>query len=203
LQSADLTNIPAGAETWKKLIHKVKLGATYHVSLIAYFMDKLKAIPDGDGTLLDHSLVVFGVSMSNGNVHNHSPLPVFAAGGPILACGAVVGGRFRRNEWKYRPDRRGEESRFRPRSRSSETARRCQRSGGRRHHGVALGGALWGQCDCDQPLRRHPAIGRGAHSVKRRRGPQHASQRAIRDGADEGVARWEPGREVCWSMALK
>ena len=63
---------------------------TYHVSLIAYFMDKLKAIPDGDGTLLDHSLVVFGSSMSNSNMHNHSPLPVFVAGG---ACGRMKGGR--------------------------------------------------------------------------------------------------------------
>ena len=63
---------------------------TYHVSLIAYFMDKLKAIPDGDGTLLDHSLVLFGSSMSNSNMHNHSPLPVFVAGG---ACGRVKGGR--------------------------------------------------------------------------------------------------------------
>ncbi len=49
---------------------------TYHVSLIAYFMDKLKAIPDGDGTLLDHSLVLFGSSMSNSN-HAQS----FAAAG--------------------------------------------------------------------------------------------------------------------------
>ncbi len=63
---------------------------TYHVSLIAYFMDKLKAIPDGDGTLLDHSLVLFGSSMSNSNMHNHSPLPVFVAGG---ACGRMKGGR--------------------------------------------------------------------------------------------------------------
>ncbi len=63
---------------------------TYHVSLIAYFMDKLKAIPDGDGTLLDHSLVLFGSSMSNSNMHNHSPLPVFVAGG---ACGRLKGGR--------------------------------------------------------------------------------------------------------------
>jgi hypothetical protein len=63
---------------------------TYHVSLIAYFMDKLKAIPDGDGTLLDHSLVLFGSSMSNSNMHNHSPLPVFLAGG---ACGRLKGGR--------------------------------------------------------------------------------------------------------------
>ena len=63
---------------------------TYHVSLIAYFMDKLKAIPDGDGTLLDHSLVLFGSSMSNSNMHNHAPLPVFVAGG---ACGRLKGGR--------------------------------------------------------------------------------------------------------------
>ena len=63
---------------------------TYHVSLIAYFLDKLKAIPDGDGTLLDHSLVLFGSSMSNSNMHNHSPLPVFVAGG---ACGRMKGGR--------------------------------------------------------------------------------------------------------------
>ena len=63
---------------------------TYHVSLIAYFMDKLKAMPDGDGTLLDHSLMLFGSSMSNSNMHNHSPLPVFVAGG---ACGRMKGGR--------------------------------------------------------------------------------------------------------------
>jgi hypothetical protein len=63
---------------------------TYHVSLIAYFMDKLKAIQDGDGTLLDHSLVLFGSSMSNSNLHNHAPLPVFVAGG---ACGRMKGGR--------------------------------------------------------------------------------------------------------------
>ena len=52
---------------------------TYHVRLIVYFMEKMKATPDGDGTLLDHSLVLFGSSMSNSNVHNHSPLPVFVA----------------------------------------------------------------------------------------------------------------------------
>jgi len=63
---------------------------TYHVSLIAYFLDKLRNKQDGEGTLLDHSLVLFGSSMSNSNLHNHSPLPVFVAGG---ACGRVKGGR--------------------------------------------------------------------------------------------------------------
>ena len=73
---------------------------TYHVSLIAYFLDKLKAIPDGDGTLLDHSLILFGSSMSNSNVHNHSPLPVFVAGG---ACGQHEGRPSHQVSRKTRP----------------------------------------------------------------------------------------------------
>lgn len=63
---------------------------TYHVSLIAHLMDRLKNTPDGDGTLLDHSLILFGSGMSNSNVHNHSPLPVLVAGG---AAGKLKGGR--------------------------------------------------------------------------------------------------------------
>jgi Protein of unknown function (DUF1552) len=63
---------------------------TYHVSLMAYFLGKLKATPDGDGNLLDHSLILYGSGMSNSNVHNHSPLPVFVAGG---AAGRMKGGR--------------------------------------------------------------------------------------------------------------
>ena len=53
----------------------------YHVQMLAYFLEKLKATPDGDGTLLDHSMVLYGSSMSNGNQHNHDPLPVVLAGG--------------------------------------------------------------------------------------------------------------------------
>lgn len=63
---------------------------TYHVSLIARLMEKLKAIPDGEGTLLDHSMIIYGSCMSNSNVHNHSPLPVFVGGG---GCGQIKGGR--------------------------------------------------------------------------------------------------------------
>ena len=54
---------------------------TYHVSLIAHLLNRLKSTPDGDGTLLDHSLILFGSGMSNSNVHDHSPLPVLVAGG--------------------------------------------------------------------------------------------------------------------------
>jgi hypothetical protein len=63
---------------------------TYHVGLIARLMEKLKSIPDGEGTLLDHSMLIYGSCMSNSNVHNHSPLPVFVGGG---GCGQIKGGR--------------------------------------------------------------------------------------------------------------
>ncbi|MBZ5579705.1 MAG: DUF1552 domain-containing protein [Acidobacteriia bacterium] len=63
---------------------------TYHVGLMAYFLDKLKATKDGDGNLLDHSLILYGSGMSNSNVHNHAPLPIFIAGG---AAGRLKGGR--------------------------------------------------------------------------------------------------------------
>ena len=62
----------------------------YHVQMLAYFLDKLHATPDGDGNLLDHSLILYGSGMSNSNVHNHSPLPVLIAGG---AAGRMKGGR--------------------------------------------------------------------------------------------------------------
>ena len=62
----------------------------YHVEMLAYFLDKLKSTPDGDGNLLDHSMVLYGSSMSNGNQHDHDPLPVVLAGG---ASGQLNGGR--------------------------------------------------------------------------------------------------------------
>ena len=62
----------------------------YHASLFAYFLDKLGNLPDGDGTLLDHSLVLYGSGMSDGNSHNHDPLPIVLAG---RAGGALQGGR--------------------------------------------------------------------------------------------------------------
>ena len=62
----------------------------YHVSLLAYFLDKLNNLPDGDGTLLDNSLVMYGSGMSDGNSHNHDPLPVVLAG---RAGGALEGNR--------------------------------------------------------------------------------------------------------------
>jgi hypothetical protein len=61
----------------------------YHVSLIPYLLGKLKATPDGDGNLLDNSLVVYGSAMGNSNMHNHKRCPLFFAG---HAGGALKGG---------------------------------------------------------------------------------------------------------------
>ena len=67
----------------------------YHVSLLAYLLEQLESLPDGDGSLLDHSLVLYGSGMSDGNEHNHSPLPIVLAG---HAGGALEGGRHLRHE---------------------------------------------------------------------------------------------------------
>ena len=60
----------------------------YHVSLIPYFLEKLKNTPDGDGNLLDHSMILYGSPMGDGNVHNHKRVPLFLAG---HANGALKG----------------------------------------------------------------------------------------------------------------
>jgi hypothetical protein len=73
----------------EKIARMAKINA-FHVSLFAYFLDKLKSTPDGNGTLLDHGLFLYGSGMGNPNVHDHVNLPVIVAGG---AAGRVKGGR--------------------------------------------------------------------------------------------------------------
>ena len=55
-----------------------------------YYLEKLKSTPDGDGSLLDHSLVLYGSGMGNPNIHDHVNLPIVVAGG---AAGKLKGGR--------------------------------------------------------------------------------------------------------------
>jgi hypothetical protein len=61
-----------------------------HVGMFAYLLKKLKETPDGDGTLLDHSMVLFGSSISESNIHTHDDLPIVLAGG---ANGRLKGNR--------------------------------------------------------------------------------------------------------------
>jgi len=60
----------------------------YHVSLVARFLERLRATPDGDGNLLDHALVMYGSPMGDSNTHDHRHLPIFLAG---HASGALQG----------------------------------------------------------------------------------------------------------------
>jgi hypothetical protein len=63
---------------------------TYQTELFAWFLDKLKSTPEGDGTLLDHSMFLYGASLSNPNLHAHYDLPLAVVGG---GAGQLQGGR--------------------------------------------------------------------------------------------------------------
>jgi hypothetical protein len=73
----------------EKIARMAKINA-FHVSLFADFLEKLKSTPDGNGSLLDHSLYLYGSGMGNPNVHDHVNLPILVAGG---GAGRVKGGR--------------------------------------------------------------------------------------------------------------
>jgi len=72
-----------------KIARMAKINA-FHVSLFAYYLERLKATPEGDGSLLDHSLLLYGSGIGNPNIHDHTNLPVIVAGG---AAGGMRGGR--------------------------------------------------------------------------------------------------------------
>jgi hypothetical protein len=61
-------------------IEKVAQINTFHIQMFADYLKKLKETPDGDGSLLDHSMIVYGAGISDGNKHNHENLPTILAG---------------------------------------------------------------------------------------------------------------------------
>jgi hypothetical protein len=71
-------------------IAKVAKIDAHLVKTFAYLLEKLKATPDGDGTLLDHTMIVYGSSLSDANLHTHHDLPIVLVGG---GAGQVKGGR--------------------------------------------------------------------------------------------------------------
>ena len=73
----------------EKLEKLVKI-QTYHTNMLAGFFNRLNKTRDGQGSLLDNSIIVYGSNMSNSNVHNHFPLPTLVAGG---GAGQLKGGR--------------------------------------------------------------------------------------------------------------
>ena len=73
----------------EKMEKNVKI-QTYNISQFGYFLEKLKNTRDGDGSLLDHAVLLYGSNMSNSNAHDHFPLPNLVIGG---AAGRMTGGR--------------------------------------------------------------------------------------------------------------
>jgi len=63
---------------------------TLHTQMLAYLLDKLQSTPDGNGSLLDHSMIVYGAGISDGNLHTHDNLPMLLIGG---GNGTIRGGR--------------------------------------------------------------------------------------------------------------
>jgi hypothetical protein len=75
--------VPARVEAWAKINR-------YHIERLPYFLEKLKNTPDGDGSLLDHTLILWASNMSNGNLHDHRNVPQMFIGGGM---GQHKGGR--------------------------------------------------------------------------------------------------------------
>jgi len=73
----------------EKLLKISKIN-TFHVSLFAYFLEKMKSTPDGDGSLLDNTVYLYGSGLGNSSIHDHENLPILVAGG---TASGMKGGR--------------------------------------------------------------------------------------------------------------
>jgi hypothetical protein len=79
------------------LMAKKSLIDTHHVRMLSYLLEKMAATPDGNGSLLDHSLIMYGSAMGNGNLHRHSDVPILLAG--------KLGGKIKTgNHYAYKQD---------------------------------------------------------------------------------------------------
>ena len=74
----------------KAKIEKIRKINIFHMQQLAYLLEKLNSIPEGDGTLLDHSMICYGSGNSDGNRHSHHDLPILLSGG---GCGTLNGGQ--------------------------------------------------------------------------------------------------------------
>ena len=74
----------------EKKIAKIRQINIFHTQQLAYLLEKLDATPEGDGSLLDHSMIVYGSGNADGNRHSHHDLPILLAGG---GCGTIKSGR--------------------------------------------------------------------------------------------------------------
>jgi hypothetical protein len=62
---------------------------TFHIKMLSYYLDKLRSTPDGDGSLLDHSIIMYGAALSDANLHLYTDLPILLVAGGV---GGIKGG---------------------------------------------------------------------------------------------------------------
>jgi hypothetical protein len=79
----------AGYDTVDRAVHAMAI-QKHHVKLFSAYLERLRSTPDGEGSLLDHSIILFGSGLSNSDRHTHAPLPTLVAGG---GAGTIRGGR--------------------------------------------------------------------------------------------------------------
>lgn len=72
--------------------HKIREINRFHTTHLAYFLEKLKSMPEGEGSLLDNSMILYGSGIGDGNAHNHDNLPILLAGrgGGTIASGRHI-----------------------------------------------------------------------------------------------------------------
>jgi hypothetical protein len=73
----------------EKIAKTARINA-FHTKMLAYYLDKLRSTPDGDGSLLDHALILYGAALSDGNLHLYTDLPLLLVAGGV---GGIKGGR--------------------------------------------------------------------------------------------------------------
>ena len=175
-------------------IAKIAKINTFHVSLFAQFLEKMKATPDGDGSLLDHTVYLYGSGMGNPSLHDHENLPILVAGG--AACGMKGGRHIKYDKGTplanlhltlldrvgVRLDSFGRQQR--QDRRSLRSGRRVSQSGETHMHWRRI---EWTRSPGARPGRRSRWAAR-ARDARRRRG-------AARQGARPHAARGEGRRE--------
>ena len=84
-ETRNLSLVDTAKQGDREKIEKTTKINIFHTKMLAYYLDKLRATPDGDGSLLDHAMILYGSALSDGNLHLYTNLPL------LLVAGGVAG----------------------------------------------------------------------------------------------------------------
>ena len=84
-----MNRLKIGQSQAEKIEKTTKINA-FHTKMLSYYLDKLRSTPDGDGSLLDHSMILYGAALSDANLHLYTDLPLLLVAGGV---GGIKGGQ--------------------------------------------------------------------------------------------------------------